>query len=38
MAMPSNHGRTFLGPVIAGAIMLVLFGGYVLLAWLAGDV
>lgn len=38
MTAPINRNRTFIGPVIAGIILIVLFGGYVLFAWLAGDV
>ena len=38
MTAPIDRNRTFIGPVIAGIILIVLFGGYVLFAWLAGDV
>jgi hypothetical protein len=38
MTAPIDRSRTFLGPVIAGIILIVLFGGYVLFVWLAGDV
>lgn len=38
MTAPIDRNRTFIGPVIAGIIPIVLFGGYVLFAWLAGDV
>ena len=38
MTAPIDRSRTFIGPIIAGIILIVLFGGYVLFAWLAGDV
>jgi hypothetical protein len=38
MAIPPYPNRTFLGRAIAGTILLVLFGGYILFALLAGDV
>ena len=38
MTAPIDCGRTFVGPVIAGIILIVLFRGYVLFAWLADDV
>lgn len=38
MATPPQPNRTFLGPIIAGTVLLALFGGYILLASLVGDV
>jgi hypothetical protein len=38
MTKPSARSRTIIGPVIAGVILIIIFGGYVLFALLAGDV
>jgi hypothetical protein len=38
MTKPPARSRTIIGPVIAGAILIAVFGGYILFALLAGDV
>ena len=34
----ARRGRTLIGPILAATILIVIFGGYVLFAQLAGDV
>ena len=38
MMKPAKRNQSLFGPVLAATILIVIFGGYILFAWLAGDV
>ena len=38
MTKPAKRNQSLFGPVLATTILIVIFGGYILFAWLAGDV
>ena len=38
MTKPAKRNQSLFGPVLAATILIVIFGGYILFAWLAGDV
>lgn len=38
MTKPTKRNQSLFGLVLAATILIVIFGGYILFAWLAGDV